>query len=400
MIVAIFGMQSVPTEHHDSRNFIILFFIILIPSLPWAITIAFKPYKIPKNANYYVAIGYCILMIIFGLLSFKSNYSVIIGLASIYVMIFLMFKIAFLSNNMRLTYRLNFKHLIIRPIVSFIDENLSYAPEEKVPLKVFIRSRLFDRPDNRLWVGEDYVEGTIGKIAMRFSKVNALKQIGATPLLIFRGLFFEFNLNFNFERVTFIVPAEERRRATNIIRLRIPDSPEFARSFAIYSNNPAIAHQLLTTDFKHRLLTFRRRIEKPVYLSLIGDKLYLAIAVNKDLFDPPMAQSVLNFELIKASFEYMRLSTEIVEMLKDAIAQLNKPSLPNSVPPNAKLTPYEQFRRFYEINLFSKLLRFKRQNYLGVRMGFYKLSYKNILIKIFMILYIILLVIDTFLINN
>ncbi|OAD22391.1 Galanin, partial [Candidatus Thiomargarita nelsonii] len=139
-----------------------------------------------------------------------------------------------------------------------------------------------------------------------------------------------------------------------------PESPEFARSFAIYSDNPAIAHQLVTTDFKHRLLTFHRRIEKPVYLSFIDDKLYLAISVNKDLFEPTMAQSVLNFELIKASFEYMRISTEIVEMVKDA--QLNKPSLPKYVPPKAKLTPYEQFRRFYEINLFTKLLRLKRQN--------------------------------------
>jgi hypothetical protein len=376
MIVAILGMLSLPGKDIS----IILTFLtedgIFFYFYFFAIFIIMKYRHIVKII---ISISYSILMIvailwILSLPFLKCNpNAVILGIVTVFVMTALSIEIISFYIEMKSTYRArNFKHLIIRPIVSFIDENLSYDPEGKVPLKVFHSSRLFKKRVD-WWSGEDYVEGTFGKIAIIFSEVNAQEEKTRTITIenedgtfetkeetyyvtIFQGLFFEFNLNLNIEGVTFVVPAEERRQDSNIIRLMFPDSSEFARRFAIYSDNPAIAHQLVTTDFKHRLLTFHR----PVYLSFIDDKLYLAISVNKDLFEAPMYQSVLNFELIKAFFEYMRISTEIVEMVKNA--QLNKPSLPNSVQPNAKLTPSEQFRRFYEINLFTKLLRFKRQN--------------------------------------
>jgi hypothetical protein len=332
----------------------------------------------------------------------ESGFSVAV---TIFGMILLTWETSVLYRKQKSVYRQNFKHAIIRPIVSFIDEELNYDPDKKASLDAFHTSQLFKHKYGERvegWAGEDYVEGTFSQTPMTFSEVKALDVRGSGDstyyVTIFRGLFFEFNFNFKFEGVTLVVPYYK----PNIVglgklwafgnkktRAQIPlDDPELAQNFTIYSDNPTMARQVITTDFLRRLLIFRRRIKKPVFLSFVDGKLYLAIRFfNKDLFEVPLSHSVLNFGLIETFFEYLRLGTDIVKMVKEASAQLNAPFLPKdsllrkgddkdqlethktsspnqdafSVQPAANLTPSEQFRAFYKTYLIPKLLTFEKQ---------------------------------------
>ncbi|RKZ92916.1 MAG: hypothetical protein DRR19_02845 [Candidatus Parabeggiatoa sp. nov. 1] len=255
-------------------------------------------------------------------------------------------------------YKLNFKKEIVGRLVTLVDENLAYDPEKKIPLWEFRTSQLFDRDTIDRWTGEDYVEGTINKIRVKFSEVEAEEYhydyddygyddngSGGYYETIFEGLFFVFNFNLSFQGVTLVLPDVAERyfggfgkwlqsvgskiTSKKLVHL---DDPEVEREFVVYSDNPIMARYVLSPRFMRRFLAFRRRLQKQVFLSFVDGRLYMAIFVNKDLFEPPVFKTVLNFELISEFFEYMRLGEEIVE---DLAIYLNNPRdmEKNNIPP-------------------------------------------------------------------
>lgn len=314
---------------------------------------------------------------------------------------------------------IEFKKHIITPIVRFVDEGLSFDPEKQIAVETFEASHLFqeqygDTVD--LWTGQDYVEGTLGKIKVKFSEVHAQEEkieeieiqpevtepvyeyeAGYEPIYdgwadqkeydgwaqqrdydpwkdsirtkvevpketeiktyqetVFKGLFFVYDFQLDFTGVTLILPNEQQGgllsglgnwfekllfwRTKNQRELIKLGDPEIDREFVIYSDNPAIARHVISNRFMHRLLDFRRRLEKPVYLSFVNGKFHLAIEVAEDLFEPPIFDTVLNYQLLKEFFEYMQLGKDIVE---DLMANLRDPNeLPTLISPmeNSQLT--------------------------------------------------------------
>jgi hypothetical protein len=235
-------------------------------------------------------------------------------------------------------YEKNFKTTIISRIVSFIDENLTYYPDKSITLSEFRASRLesywhsVDR-----WFGEDSVEGVLGKTAVKFSEVNAQYETKHTDKdgnrktryhHIFKGLFFIFDFNKDFDGFTVVLPDYAERRLgcfgkmlqswkANIVPgelVKLAD-PEFEREFVVYSDNQITARYVLSTNLMRRLLTFRQQLNKRVYLSFVNGKLYMGIPVSKDLFEPTVFKTLLNVELIQDFFNYMQLGKDIVEEL-------------------------------------------------------------------------------------
>jgi hypothetical protein len=235
-------------------------------------------------------------------------------------------------------YKSPFKKEIISPIVTFIDENLSYDPEKKIPVKEFQASQLFKRDYGHKvdrWIGDDLVEGTLNNTAMRFSEVHAQEEKtdkeGKTYYdTVFKGLFFVFNYNLNFKGVTLVLPNKQnflskvfakmffwkQTKGRELVKL---GDPELDSEFLVYSDNPTMARHVLSSNFMHRLLAFQRQLKKQIYLSFVNGKLYMAIYVKEDLFEPPVLGTVLNYELLQEIFEYLQLGKEIVE---DLIAYL------------------------------------------------------------------------------
>ena len=350
--------------------------------------------------------------------------------AIIFTMILCSWETWYLYKKLHSDYEQNFKQIVIRPLVRFVDNNLNYEPNRTILLKDFYASRFFKSmygKKNDIRKGEDYVEGTLGKISIAFSEVNALEKEGSTRITIFRGLFFKFNFNLNFKGVTMVSVHEP-----DIMGLgklwpfkdddKIPlDDPDLNRNIAIYSNNPAMVSQFFNNNFLHHLLTFYRRIKLPIYLSLVDGKLYLAISSN--LFEVPLFKPV-SFELINESFEYLQVGIEIVEMVKDTKAQLSQPPIPNfstndqlnlpSVPNfstndqldshnklnfvnsiryDINLTPYEQFKVFYETYLTPRLTTFEKQREVIEKQREVIIKEKTIGKQIFTVFMIIIIII-------
>jgi len=68
-------------------------------------------------------------------------------------------------------YRQKFKTEIFNPIVTAVDKSLTYYPQKNITLEEFRASgleRYFGYADHVHVVGEDYVEGMLGKTAVSY----------------------------------------------------------------------------------------------------------------------------------------------------------------------------------------------------------------------------------------
>lgn len=229
--------------------------------------------------------------------------------------------------------KLRFKNDVIAGIVKSIDPSLAYAHDRSISDHEYHKSKLFLQEINR-YKGEDFVGGTVGKTAISFSELktqfhkvthrNGKRE--ETTTTIFRGMFFVADFNKKFIRETVVLPdtAEKmfgslgtmfQKMNMNREQLVKLEDPEFEKEFAVYSGDQVEARYILSTALMQRILEFKKKTRKTVRMSFIDSRVYIAISINDDLFEPPIFTSMINFDLIKGFHNYLILFTGIVEDL-------------------------------------------------------------------------------------
>jgi hypothetical protein len=224
-------------------------------------------------------------------------------------------------------YNAKFKKEVMNHIVTYVDENLTYYPERMITRAEFQKS-LFEkywRYSIDIWSGEDYIEGILGFTEMKFSEIRAKHEIlidhkgDSLYKTIFKGPFFIFDFHKDFEGFLVVLPKRwdpfklaYRRGPGERINLA---EPELKQEFIVYSDNKITACDILSTSLMRRLHQFRRDLQKPVYLSFVNGTLYLGISLNKNLFEPRIFRTLLDYNSIREFSEYMQLAKDIVEEL-------------------------------------------------------------------------------------
>ncbi|MDM8565443.1 DUF3137 domain-containing protein [Candidatus Halobeggiatoa sp. HSG11] len=271
--------------------------------------------------------------------SFWEDIEAFIFYSVITYMIIFSVAISLSYTKKKSTYRNSFKTTIVGSLVKFIDKNLNYdpkndsTPKELLFKKEFYNSDLFRNHAYR-FSGEDYVGGIVGGTSLNVSEIHAERREvydsydGSTYNRyydIFKGLFFVFNVNRDFEGVTTIIVHDDYDE------YYLKKYLSFAKkesTFKVYSDNPTIAKYVFSTAFMERLLALHNQLKAPIELSFVNGKLYIAISIYKDLFEPPpISSTVLDFQLIQAIFEYMNLGKKIVEELIVLMEQPNQMDL-------------------------------------------------------------------------
>jgi len=64
-----------------------------------------------------------------------------------------------------------------------------------------------------------------------------------------------------------------------------------------------------------RIVSYRKKAKKRVYFSFVNSKLFMAIPYRKNLFEPRVFRTILNFAPIKEYFEDLQLAVGVVEEL-------------------------------------------------------------------------------------
>jgi hypothetical protein len=229
-------------------------------------------------------------------------------------------------------YRQNFKNKIISKIAGFVDKNLVYTPEGTVSREEFTNSGIFQKYCNN-YHGEDHFKGEMGKTAFEFSEVVG-KHVTSTGTgsnkkqhqhLVFRGIFFVADFNKNFNGYTVVLPDTAERMLGKfgqslqsmssrgqLIKL---EDPEFEKEFCVYSDDQVEARYILSTSLMKRIVEFKRKWDTKIYLSFRDSKVYIAISMNKNLFETRLFKTVQDYNFIEENIQFLILITGIVNDL-------------------------------------------------------------------------------------
>lgn len=285
-----------------------------------------KRKKVAQKLIYLIIAIVCVVGICFFLWLRNFNTSI----AVIFVPLVLCLIISgFLCKLFTRGYVAQFKSLVIQRIVHFIDENLNYAADDCIDKSTFMLSKIFTTKPNR-YKGDDLVWGKVGATKIKFSEIHAEHESGSGKnrrrYTVFKGLFFIGDFNKDFTTQTMVLPdtAEklfgylgQKLQSLNIFRGQLIklDDPEFEKHFVVYGNDQIQARYILSTSLMERIVEFKKKTGRKIYLSFVGSMVFVAVSYTRSLFEPRIFKTLLDFDPIRKYFEDLQLAIGIVDDL-------------------------------------------------------------------------------------
>ncbi|HZF71014.1 DUF3137 domain-containing protein [Sulfuricurvum sp.] len=229
-------------------------------------------------------------------------------------------------------YAKDFKNHIITPLIGAIDSHLLYNPDFIISQYLFERSNLFQHSIDR-YTGNDYVKGSIDGVPIEFSDIHAEYQTrdskGRTQWhTLFRGLFLVAEFNKNFKSKTVILPDLAEKtfgnliggwlQSINISRGKVIqlDDPIFEKKFVVYGDDPIEARYILSHSMMMRIVEFQKKISYPLFISFVQNHIHIAIGTGKNLFEPTVFKSLLDYKQAMEYVHTLRNTIGIIEELK------------------------------------------------------------------------------------
>lgn len=213
----------------------------------------------------------------------------------------------------------DFKEITVSKIVEFADPSLAYDPDGYIPFEAFRASQLFmQAPDH--YAGDDLIKGQIDGLPMMMSELMVQfesedKDAGEKNNweTIFKGLFMVVELPKSLNNNLFVFSDELNLKLGytgrliqqgNILHGQYvkPSDASFQDNFVTYASNPIIGERLLTERFMLEMLQLKINAKGPVHLSILGNKLYVAIERQSDFFAIDLKQSLLDVNYISSFY--------------------------------------------------------------------------------------------------
>lgn len=231
-------------------------------------------------------------------------------------------------------YTSEFKSQIIARIVTFIDENLQYESQKYISSSLFRGSDIFKVAPDR-YCGDDFVSGKIKDTSFQFSEIHAEYKTETTDSkgrrqehwhTIFKGIFFIGDFNKRFKGKTVVLPDNLEKlfgnmgsvmQGWNLMRSQLVklDDPEFEKLFVVYSDDQIEARYILSMSLMKRIVDFKNKTKKQIYLSFVGNKIFVAVPYTRNLFEPSIFKTVLDFNPIQQYCEDLQLAVGIIDEL-------------------------------------------------------------------------------------
>jgi len=228
----------------------------------------------------------------------------------------------------------DFKTTIIDKIVHFIDQSLNYDPHNCLSESTFRSCEIFQKRPDR-YQGDDFVYGKIGKTEIKFSEIHAEYKTESRDSkgrrqthwhTIFKGMFFMGDFNKDFAGLTVVLPDTAERlfgrlgrklQSLNFTRGKLIslEDPEFEKLFSVYGDDQIEARYILSTSLMKRIVDFKKKTNRRIYLSFAGSRVFVAISYDRDLFEPRLFNTLLDFAPIQQYFEDLQIAVGIVEDL-------------------------------------------------------------------------------------
>jgi len=252
------------------------------------------------------------------ILSFFIDNKLVISFCALLVVFTLGLAYESLTNT-NLKLRKDYKNKVLPIILNYINPNFEYIPRQKISKTVFEKSLLFPREIKTI-DGEDFMRFYIDNVDLMFCESEVFGYVPSS--IMFKGIFISATFNKSFTSKTFIFPEKTtsffRKLKFKILgssyRVSLED-PEFEREFIVLSEDQVESRYLLTTNLMQRILEYKRKLKAEVAFSFISNRLYCSIPNSKNLFEPAIFDSFLDFNFILKSYEPIILYTSIVKDL-------------------------------------------------------------------------------------
>ena len=223
-----------------------------------------------------------------------------------------------------------FKDQIIEKLVCFIDPSLRYNRYASITSNEYQASRLFSKSYDRFH-GDDLVSGDVDGVKLRFSDLHTEykskdKNGKEHWHTIFQGIFFIADFHKEFQGSTVVLPDTAEKLLGGfghffqglsgkgeLIKM---DHPAFEKEFVVYGDDQIEARYILSPALMERILTLKQRSGKTLHVSFVGSKIYIAIAYKKEMFEPKIFKSLLDFKEIREYFDVLEMIVSIVGEFK------------------------------------------------------------------------------------
>lgn len=239
--------------------------------------------------------------------------------------------IAYLGFRVQVYYQ-EFKPRIVGLVLDFIDNDINfgsfrYDAKGAIPLKTFLASKIFTRADE--YEAEDLITGQVRELPFELCelRVREFSDVRTRLDYVFQGVFLwgDF-LRADMKGSILLLPDEYRKylsRSERAFHLtggrRVQNNllPEFEACFDTYATPNVRLQDVLSTDLQRAILQFRQRFQqvnrqKEMYLSIIDDKIYIALTQDKDLLEPSLFRNTVSFEVVREFYEDINLLMDIL----------------------------------------------------------------------------------------
>lgn len=222
-----------------------------------------------------------------------------------------------------------FKPNVVKLILDFIDDDInygtfSYDAKKYIPKPQFLSSLIFNTPALE-YRGEDYIKGKVGELDFEMCELNVreLSRVRNRLNYVFKGVFMHAQFNTTVRGGVLILPKKFKQFLIRTIKhytkyggeLIEPGILErrFENVFITYATHGAAVKSLLSKEMQHAILDYREVTENEIYLSFLEDQLYVAVTEPKNILEPYILRSNVDFELIKEFYDHIQLFVSIVE---------------------------------------------------------------------------------------
>jgi hypothetical protein len=227
-------------------------------------------------------------------------------------------------------YRSEFKSMLLEKIVHELYPHMTYQPTAFIPKKDFYASHIFHGKADEGYQGEDYFEGVINKVPVRFSEVTAHQLSGKNTTVLFSGIFMILDVKKEFKGNTFVLPDNFEKILGQVAltvqevlhRLKgelvyLKDNPDFERKFAIFSTDKEEALEILTNEMLDSILWIRDQFNSEISIAFQDGYVYIAIPLNhRHLFEANINKSLVKDEqLLERIYAELGTCLELIDHL-------------------------------------------------------------------------------------
>ncbi len=217
-----------------------------------------------------------------------------------------------------------FKKEVIETFIKECDSNLNFYPERGISSNIY-RQGEFESYDN--YYSEDLIEGILDeRYKVEMSEVRTEDEStdsdgDTTTTTVFHGIFGRVECAKQIPG--FIKIHSDKGLLGNLFGKKNKiemDSSEFEKHFDVYTLNPIMTMQILTSDIMEMLIEFKEKSKIKYEITLKGANMYIRFHTG-GVFEPKLFGQSLDFDTLKKYYDIIEFIFRVTRAVNKVIAE-------------------------------------------------------------------------------